>query len=114
MDASTAYELGGPEVRTFRELLEFILREIDRERILVPLPFALARLQAFFLEFLPKPPLTRDQVLLLERDNVVSKSAERDNRTLKGLGIVPTSLEAVVPAYLWRFRKAGQFSRPAA
>jgi len=111
--ASTAYELGGPEVRTFRELLEFILREIDRERILVPLPFALARLQAFFLEFLPKPPLTRDQVLLLERDNVVSKSAERDNRTLKGLGIVPTSLEAVVPAYLWRFRKAGQFSRPA-
>jgi uncharacterized protein YbjT (DUF2867 family) len=111
--ASTAYELGGPEVKTFRELLEFILREIDRERILVPLPFALARLQAFFLEFLPKPPLTRDQVLLLERDNVVSKSAERDNRTLKGLGIVPTSLEAVVPAYLWRFRKAGQFSRPA-
>jgi uncharacterized protein YbjT (DUF2867 family) len=111
--ASTAYELGGPEVKTFRELLEFILREIDRERILVPLPFALARLKAFFLEFLPKPPLTRDQVLLLERDNVVSKSAERDNRTLKGLGIVPTSLEAVVPAYLWRFRKAGQFSRPA-
>ncbi len=111
--ASTAYELGGPEVKTFRELLEFILREIGRERILVPLPFALARLQAFFLEFLPKPPLTRDQILLLERDNVVSKSAERENRTLKGLGIVPTSLEAVVPAYLWRFRKAGQFSRPA-
>jgi uncharacterized protein YbjT (DUF2867 family) len=111
--ASTTYELGGPEVKTFRELLEFILREIGRERILVPLPFALARLQAFFLEFLPKPPLTRDQVLLLERDNVVSKSAERDHRTLKGLGIAPTSLEAVVPSYLWRFRKAGQFSRSA-
>ncbi|HXM31755.1 MAG TPA: complex I NDUFA9 subunit family protein [Xanthobacteraceae bacterium] len=111
--ASTTYELGGPEVKTFRELLEFILREIGRERLLVPLPFALARLQAFFLEFLPKPPLTRDQVLLLERDNVVSKAAERDNRTLKGLGIVPISLEAVVPSYLWRFRKAGQFSRSA-
>jgi len=111
--ASITYELGGPEVKTFRELLEFILREIGRERLLVPLPFALARLQAFFLEFLPNPPLTRDQVLLLERDNVVSKAAERDNRTLKGLGIVPTSLEAVVPSYLWRFRKAGQFSRSA-
>ena len=111
--ASIIYELGGPEVKTFRELLEFILREIGRERLLVPLPFALARLQAFFLEFLPKPPLTRDQVLLLERDNVVSKAAERDNRTLKGLGIVPISLEAVVPSYLWRFRKAGQFSRSA-
>jgi NADH dehydrogenase len=93
--------------------MEFILREIGRERLLVPLPFALARLQAFFLEFLPKPPLTRDQVLLLESDNVVSAKAERDNRTLKGLGIVPTSLEAVVPSYLWRFRKAGQFSRSA-
>src|SRR6202171_2425504 len=111
--ASIIYELGGPEVKTFRELLEFILREIGRERLLVPLPFAVARLQAFFLEFLPKPPLTRDQVLLLERDNVVSKAAERDNRTLKGLGIVPISLEAVVPSYLWRFRKAGQFSRSA-
>ena len=110
---SLPYELGGPEVKTFRELMEFILREIGRERLLVPLPFALARLQAFFLEFLPKPPLTRDQVLLLESDNVVSAKAERDNRTLKGLGIVPTSLEAVVPSYLWRFRKAGQFSRSA-
>jgi uncharacterized protein YbjT (DUF2867 family) len=110
---SIPYELGGPEVKTFREILEFILREIGRERILVPLPFALARLQAFFLEFLPKPPLTRDQVLLLKSDNVVSPKAERENRTLKGLGIVPTSLEAVVPSYLWRFRKAGQFSRSA-
>jgi NADH dehydrogenase len=110
---SLPYELGGPEVKTFRALMEFILREIGRERPLVPLPFALARLQAFFLEFLPKPPLTRDQVLLLKSDNVVSPKAERDNRTLKGLGIVPTSLEAVVPSYLWRFRKAGQFSRSA-
>ena len=110
---STIYELGGPEVKTFRELLELMLREIGRERFLVPLPFALARLQAFFLEFLPKPPLTRDQVRLLERDNVVSKAAERENRTLKGLGIVPTSLEAALPTYLWRFRKAGQFSRAA-
>ncbi len=111
---STIYELGGPEVKTFRELMELLLREIGRERLLMPLPFALARLQAFFLEFLPKPPLTRDQVILLQRDNVVSKAAERENRTLQGLGIAPTSLEAVLPTYLWRFRKTGQFSRLSA
>jgi uncharacterized protein YbjT (DUF2867 family) len=110
---STTYELGGPEVKTFRELMRLMLREIGRERLLLPLPFALARLQAFFLEFLPKPPLTRDQLRLLLRDNVVSPKAEREKRTLTGLGIAPTSLEAVLPSYLWRFRKAGQFSRSA-
>lgn len=110
---STTYELGGPEVKTFRELLQLMLREIGRKRVFMPLPFALARLHAFFLEFLPNPPLTRDQVRLLEQDNVVSKAAEREGRTLKGLGIAPTSLEAVLPTYLRRFRKAGQFSRAA-
>ena len=112
--AGVTYELGGPAVKTFRELMEIMLREIGRRRLLVPLPFALARLQAFFLEFLPKPLLTRDQVSLLERDNVVSAAAEREGRTFKGLGITPTALETVLPTYLWRFRKAGQFSRPAA
>ena len=110
---ATVNELGGPEVKTFRELLELMLRVIGRERLLVPLPFALARLQAFFLEFLPKPPLTRDQVRLLERDNVVSPKAEREGRTLKGLGFAPTSLEAILPSYLWRFRKTGQYARSA-
>jgi len=110
---ASIYELGGPEVKTFRELLELMLRVIGRERLLVPLPFALARLQAFFLEFLPKPPLTRDQVRLLERDNVVSPKAEREGRTLKGLGFAPTSLEAILPSYLWRFRKTGQYARSA-
>jgi NADH dehydrogenase len=94
--------------------MELMLREIGRERLLLPLPFALARLQAFFLEFLPKPPLTRDQLRLLEADNVVSAKAEREGRTLKGLAIAPTLLEAILPSYLWRFRKAGQFSRSAA
>ena len=111
--AASIYELGGPEVKTFRELLELMLRVIGRGRLLVPLPFALARLQAFFLEFLPKPPLTRDQVRLLERDNVVSPKAEREGRTLKGLGFAPTSLEAILPSYLWRFRKTGQYARSA-
>ena len=87
------------------------MREIGRQRLLVPVPFALARLQAFFLEFLPKPPLTRDQVRLLEQDNVVSKAAEKEGRTLKWFGIAPTSMQAVLPSYLWRFRKAGPFLR---
>ncbi|MEX2129305.1 MAG: complex I NDUFA9 subunit family protein [Xanthobacteraceae bacterium] len=110
----TIYELGGPQVKTFEELLRLMLRQIDRRRLLVPIPFPLARLQAFFLELLPKPLLTRDQVRLLERDNVVSPDAERDGRTLPGLGIVPTALETVLPNYLVRFRRAGQFTRPVA
>ncbi len=108
------YELGGPEVKTFRELMQLVLRETGRKRLLVPIPFALARTQAFFLEFLPTPLLTRDQVRLLERDNVVSDEAAREGRTLTGLGITPTALSAVLPSYLWRFRKAGQFSKPIA
>ncbi len=109
----TTYELGGPEVKTFKELMELMLAEIGRRRLLVPIPFALARLQAFFLELLPNPLLTRDQVILLERDNVVSAEAEREGRTLKALGISPTALASVLPGYLSRFRKAGQFSRLA-
>jgi NADH dehydrogenase len=112
--AGTTYELGGPEVKTFAELMEIMLREIDRKRLLVPLPFAVARLQAFFLERLPNPLITRDQVILLERDTVVSEAAEREGRTLKGLGITQTAMAAILPTYLWRFRKAGQFSRMGA
>jgi uncharacterized protein YbjT (DUF2867 family) len=108
------YELGGPEVRTFEELMQLMLRVIDRKRLLVPIPFAVARVQAFFLEMLPKPLLTRDQVRLLERDNVVSPEAERDGRTLRGLGIAPTAMETVLSSYLVRFRRSGQFwRRPA-
>ena len=109
----TTYELGGPEVKSFRELMELLLAEIGRRRLLVPIPFAIARLQAFFLELLPNPLLTRDQVILLERDNVVAAEAEREGRTLKALGISPTALAAVLPSYLGRFRKAGQFTRAA-
>lgn len=109
--AGTIYELGGPEVKTFRELMEFVLATIDRKRLLMPLPFRLAALQAAFLQFLPKPPLTPDQVKLLRSDNVVSEQAAREGRTLEGLGIDPTTMEAIVPNYLWRFRKRGQFSK---
>jgi NADH dehydrogenase len=108
------YELGGPDVRTFKELMEFTLATIQRRRLLVPAPFALLKLQAAFLQFLPKPPLTPDQVELLKLDNVVSDDAKRDGRTLEALGIIPESMAAIVPSYLWRFRKAGQFNPHAA
>jgi NADH dehydrogenase len=107
--AGATYELGGPEVRTFREILEYILTTIERRRLLVPLPFPLAKLQASLLQFMPTPLLTSDQVELLRSDNVVSEQAARERRTLQGLGIEPQTIEAVVPFYLWRFRKTGQF-----
>ena len=112
--AGSTYELGGPEVRTFEELMRLMLHEIGRKRLLVPVPFALARMQAFILEMLPKPLLTRDQVRLLERDNVVSAEAESEQRTLRGLGVAPTAMESVLPSYLVRFRRTGQFWRRAA
>jgi NADH dehydrogenase len=107
--AGTVYELGGPEVRTFKQLMQFVLTTIERKRLLVPLPFFAARMQASILQFLPKPPLTPDQVEMLRSDNVVSEAAKAQGRTLQGLGIEPDSIEAIVPSYLWRFRKTGQF-----
>ena len=100
------YELGGPAVYSFKELLQLILRETGRRRILVPLPFGLALLKAAFLQILPKPLLTVDQVRLLKKDNVVSPTAPG----LAELGITPTSVEAVVPSYLWRFHPKGEYA----
>ena len=109
------YELGGPEVLTMREIIEIILATIERRRILVSLPFGLAKLQALFLQFAPGPlKLTPDQVALLRSDNVVSDAAKAAGLTLEGLGIVPDSLEAIAPQYLWRFRKTGQFAHKGA
>ena len=105
----TIYEIGGPEVRTFKALMEYVLEVTERRRFLIPIPFALAKLKATFLQYLPKPLLTPDQVELLKTDNVVSPEAEREGRTLAGLGIAPTAMEVIVPSYLWRFRKTGQF-----
>src|SRR2546423_567445 len=105
------YELGGPEVLTMREIMQIILATIGRRRMLVSLPFGLAKLQALFLQFAPGPlKLTPDQVALLRIDNVVSDAAKAAALTLEGLGVVPDSLEAIAPQYLWRFRKAGQFA----
>jgi uncharacterized protein YbjT (DUF2867 family) len=107
--AGTIYELGGPDVRTFKELMEFVLATVERRRLLLPVPFGLMKAQAMVLQFLPKPPITPDQVELLKRDNVVSAAARAQALTLEALGIVPASIGSVVPDYLWRFRKTGQF-----
>jgi NADH dehydrogenase len=100
------YELGGPTVYSFKELMQLILRETGRKRLLVPLPFAIASLKAMFLQLLPNPLLTVDQVRLLKHDNVVSPTAAG----LSDLGITPTSAEAVVPSYLWRYRAKGEYA----
>lgn len=94
--AGRTYELGGPRVYTFKELLEWLLKVLGRRRWLAPLSFGLASFQARFLEFLPVPPLTRDQVELLKRDNVVSPGA----KTLTDLGVHPTPVEVLVPDYV--------------
>ncbi|MBY0336420.1 MAG: complex I NDUFA9 subunit family protein [Acetobacteraceae bacterium] len=97
------YELGGPRVWTFRELLAFVLHATGRTKRLVNIPPRIAGLQARFGELLPNPPLTRDQLILLGRDNVVADGA----LTLADLGIAPKAVEAVVPAYLARFKPGG-------
>jgi NADH dehydrogenase len=103
------YELGGPRVYTFKELMELILAETGRRRLLMPMPGWLASLQASLLGLLPKPPLTRDQVRLLERDNVVSGCAPG----LADLGVTPTAAEAILPTYMDRFRVGGRYNPPA-
>jgi NADH dehydrogenase len=109
------YELGGPEVLTMREIMEIILRVTERKRMLMSLPFGLAKLQALLLQFAPGPlKLTPDQVALLRSDNVVSDAAKAEGLTLEGLRITPESLEAIAPQYLWRFRKTGQFQNKSA
>lgn len=104
--AGKTYELGGPRVFTFRQVLELILSIIKKQRRLVSLPFGIASLQAAFLEWIPGAPLTRDQVRLLKSDNVVGDKA----LTLADLSIVPTAVELIVPSYLDRFRIGGRFS----
>ena len=97
------YELGGPRTWTFREILAYILRETGRHRPMVNVPLGMARLQAAVMELLPGKPMTRDQLLLLQRDNV----ATPDMPGLGELGIIPTPVELVVPGYLHRFQPGG-------
>src|SRR5246500_773890 len=113
--AGATYELGGPEVLSMREIMEAILKITDRDRMLVSLPFGIAKFQSYVLQFAPGAlKLTPDQVELLRSDNVVSEAAKAAGLTLEGLGIAPDSLEAIAPQFLWRSPPAGQFQRESA
>ncbi len=103
------YELGGPEVMTFRQVLELIVKVIGRRRLFATVPFFLAKLGSYPAMLLPNPPLTPDQVEMLKGDSIVGADA----KGFADLGISPEAPEAIVPGYLWRFRRTGQFE-PAA
>jgi uncharacterized protein YbjT (DUF2867 family) len=114
--AGVTCELGGPTVYAFRELIEITLAEIGRSRLLVSVPWPVASLIGAAgdvvaairptLAFLPEPPLTSDQAALLRRDNVASSTAPG----LADLGVAPAALEPIIPTYLYRYRKGGQYA----
>ncbi|WP_158813776.1 complex I NDUFA9 subunit family protein [Methylocapsa sp. S129] len=113
------YEFGGPEAMTLREIVEFVCRTTDRRRALVPVPFGVASLMARSTEIASALSLgmfpaalttTRDQIELLRHDNLVSPEAVADGRDFRGLGIIAQGVEAIAPAYLYRFRKTGQYA----
>ncbi len=108
-EKGTIYELGGPEAKSFKALLEMMLSEVQRKRLLLPLPFSIANAIAWWAEMLPKPALTCDQVTLLKTDNVVSATAKSEGRTFEGLGMKPQAVEAVIGGYLWSYRASGQY-----
>ena len=106
---SRTFELGGPCVYTFKELLQYILDVTERKRLLIPLPFGLAKFEAFFLGLLPSPLLTMDQVELLKTDNVVGLENDPDIGTIEDLSVEVETVESIVPTYLYRFRAHGQY-----
>ena len=119
LQAGAVYELGGPEVMTLVEAMELALRVAERKRPIAPLPYALSRWIAgateiasavSFGKFPQAFTTTRDQIELLRHDNVVSAEAEAQGRTLRGLGVEPRSAETILPQYLSRFRKTGQYA----
>ena len=99
------YELGGPENYSFKELMEILLTEIKKKRFLIPIPFGLAKFNSYFLQMMPNPLLTPDQVEILKHNNIVSG----DYPTLKDLGITGTAIQSILPKYIYRFRTGGQF-----
>ncbi|MCK8780388.1 complex I NDUFA9 subunit family protein [Rhizobium sp. NTR19] len=112
IEMGRTYELGGPEVLTFKECLETMLRVINRDNKLVSLPFGIASLLGSIASLIPflTPPITSDQVKLLKKDNVVSEDAVREGRTLQGMGIRPTLLASILPSYLVHYRPQGQYT----
>lgn len=108
-----AYELGGPAVDTLQGLMQFTLSTTQRKRLLVPLPWGIAKFLGTLVGWLPGAPITADQVEMLKTDNLVSASAHADGRDLAGLGITARSYTTIAPTYLYRFRKEGQFTVPS-
>jgi NADH dehydrogenase len=108
------YELGGPEILTMRRIVVRVLEETHRSNPLLPVSSGLAKLMAWPMGLLPKPLLTADQIVQLCIDNVVSTDAVKQKRDLAAFGVSPTPMEAVIPSYLWRFRRHGQFDVPSA
>ena len=116
--AGSTYELGGPEVATFKDLVAYVCEVAGRKRLLAPLPFGAGRAMALVTEIVSKLSLglfpamlttTRDQVEMLRTDNVVSEAARAEGRTLEGLGVETESFRAIAPTYLWRYRATGQY-----
>ena len=105
--AGQVFELGGPDVSSFRQLMELTLSQIKRKRLLLPVPLSLMSFGAVFAGLLPNPPVTVDQVRLLAKDNVVSDGA----LGFADLGITPASADTILPTYLGRFRPGGEFAR---
>ena len=99
------YELGGPANYSFKELMNILLVEIKKKRFLLPLSFNIAKFQSYFLQMLPNPLLTPDQVELLKYNNIVTG----EHPTLKDLGINGTTIQRILPKYIYRFRTGGQF-----
>ena len=99
------YELGGPENYSFKELMKILLEEIKKKRFLIPIPFSVARLQSYFLQMMPNPLLTSDQVDMLKYNNIVSG----EYPTLEDLGIRGKTIQSILPKYIYRFRTGGQF-----
>ena len=100
------YELGGAEIFTFQQLMNILLKEIHKRRFLIPIPFSIAKFMARILQLFPKPLITTDQIEMLKEDNVVSNNYG----TLRDLNIEPTTIESILPHYIYRFRKGGEFA----
>ncbi len=100
------YELCGPDTVTFKEIYEILMKETKRKRFLLPLPIPVAKFQAFFMQALPQPPLTPDQVESLKTDNVKNP----DSLGLEDLNINPTAMKLILPEYLERYRPGGRFA----
>ena len=112
VEGGKVYELGGPEILTFKAMMEAMLVAVHRKRRLLNIPFGAAGQLAKILQYVPGAPLTPDQVTQLKNDNVVSDAAIAEHRTIAAFGIQPLPIQSILPTYLIRFRPQGQFTTP--